>query len=149
MKSRRGRVAVQLGGVLCGAPFVAMCGMSSSVTMLLVALTAWGFFKGLYDANIWASLFDVVVPGARGTACGLMNAVAWLLGGGTAPLVIGIIAQQESLGFAIAIASVVYLLAAVFLLTAAVGFIDRDSRKLSELENPAKDTVSGRPASRP
>jgi MFS family permease len=134
LKTRRGRVVVQLAGVVCGAPFVALCGMSSSVTMLLVALTAWGFFKGLYDANIWASLFDVVVPGARGTACGLMNAVAWLLGGGTAPLIIGLIAQRESLGFAIAIASVVYLLAAGFLLIAAIGFIDRDSRRLSAMQ---------------
>ena len=99
--------------------------------MLMLALTAWGFFKGIYDANIFASLFDVVVPEARGTACGLMNAVGWLLGGGTAPLVIGIIAQRQSLGFAIAIASVVYLLAAAFLVTAMLQFVDRDSRTIS------------------
>jgi MFS family permease len=99
--------------------------------MLMLALTAWGFFKGIYDANIFASLFDVVVPETRGTACGLMNAVGWLLGGGTAPLVIGIIAQRQSLGFAIAIASVVYLLAAAFLVTAMLQFVDRDSRTIS------------------
>ena len=58
----------------------------------------WGFFKGLYDANIFASVFDVVRPEARGTAAGFMNAVGWLAGGGSAPLVIGIIAQRESLG---------------------------------------------------
>lgn len=135
MKTTRGRVAVQLAGVICGAPFVALCGLSGSVGTLLFALTAWGFFKGLYDANIWASLFDVVAPGARGTACGLMNAVAWLLGGGTAPLVIGLIAQRESLGFAIAVASVVYLLAGVFLAIAAVGFVDRDAKRLTAFES--------------
>ena len=59
----------------------------------MLALTVWGFFKGLYDANIFASVFDVVRPEARGTAAGFMNAVGWLAGGGSAPLVIGIIAQ--------------------------------------------------------
>ena len=65
---------------------------------MIAALTFWGLFKGLYDANIFASVFDVVRPEARGTAAGFMNAVGWLAGGGSAPLVIGIIAQRESLG---------------------------------------------------
>ena len=87
---------VQTAGVLCGAPFVVLCGLTHSVLSLVIALTAWGFFKGLYDANIWASLFDVVPPRARGTACGVMNAAGWLGGGGSAPLLIGFIAQREA-----------------------------------------------------
>src|SRR2546427_5190680 len=39
--------------------------------------------------------FDVVRPHARGTAAGFMNAVGWLAGGGSAPIVIGIIAQDR------------------------------------------------------
>jgi sugar phosphate permease len=114
-RSRRGRMAVQLTGVLGGAPFVALCGMSGSVPVLIVALTLWGFFKGLYDANIFASVFDVVGPEARGTAAGFMNTVGWLAGGGSAPLVIGIIAERSSLGAAIALASIVYVAAGVLL----------------------------------
>ena len=93
-RSPRGRLAVQTIGVLGGAPFVALCGLTPSVGTLIVALTVWGFFKGLYDANIFASVFDVVRPEARGTAAGFMNAVGWLAGGGSAPLVIGIIAER-------------------------------------------------------
>jgi MFS family permease len=115
-RSPRGRMAVQTIGVLGGAPCVAICGMTSSVETVIVALTAWGLFKGLYDANIFASVFDVVPPDARGTAAGFMNAIGWLAGGGSAPLVIGIIAQRSNLGVAIALASAVYLLAAVLLL---------------------------------
>ena len=85
----------------------------------MLALTAWGFFKGLYDANIFASVFDVVRPEARGTAAGFMNAVGWLAGGGSAPLVIGLIAQKQSLGLAIALASTVYIAAGVLLLDRA------------------------------
>ena len=129
-RTPRGRMAVQMIGVLCGAPFVVLCGLTSSVGMLIVALTAWGFFKGLYDANIFASVFDVVQPQARGTAAGFMNAVGWLAGGGSAPVVIGIIAQRESLGLAIALASTVYVAAGLLLLTGMVFFVKRDAARM-------------------
>jgi MFS family permease len=125
-RSPRGRLAVQCVGVLGGAPFVALCGMTSSVAVVVTALTCWGFFKGLYDANIFASVYDVVPPEARGTAAGFMNAIGWLAGGGSAPVVIGIVAQRTSLGFAIALASMVYIAAAVFLAMGAMLFVTRD-----------------------
>ena len=131
-RTPRGRLAVQMIGVLGGAPFVMLCGLTTSVGTLIVALTAWGFFKGLYDANIFASVFDVVRPEARGTAAGFMNAIGWLAGGGTAPIVIGIIAQRESLGLAIALASTVYVAAALLLLTAILFFVKRDAAKMME-----------------
>ena len=130
-KSPRGRAGVQCLGVLCGAPFVALCGMSQSVTVLIVALTFWGLFKGLYDANIWASLFDVIRPEARGTAVGTMNMMGWLAGGGTAPIVIGWVASGAGLGPAIALASGVYVLAAIFLLVAIFLYIEKDVQKVA------------------
>ena len=121
-KSPGGRMMVQATGLLCGAPFVALCGWTRSITWLIVALAAWGFFKGLYDANIFASLFDVVPPEARGTAAGFMNMVGWL-GGGAAPLVVGLVARAWSLGLAISMAAAVYVVGAVLLMCAraAVG----------------------------
>jgi sugar phosphate permease len=110
---------VQAAGVFGGAPFVALCGMSESVGVLIAALTAWGFCKGLYDANIFASMFDVIRPEARGSAAGFMNTAGWLGGGATAPFIIGIIARDHGLGAGIAMASVVYLLAGILLLLAA------------------------------
>jgi MFS family permease len=117
---------VQAIGVFGGAPFVALCGLTQSVAMLIFALTAWGFFKGLYDANIFASVFDVIRPEARGTAAGFMNTVGWLGGGGAAPLVVGIIATSYGLGPAIAMASVVYVAAGLLLILGAFGFAQRD-----------------------
>ena len=118
-KTPGGRMLVQAIGVFGGAPFVVLCGMTHSTGMLIGALTAWGFFKGLYDANIFASMFDVVRPEARGTAAGLMNTVGWLGGGGSAPIVIGLLSREYGLGGSIAMASVVYLLAGCLLLRAA------------------------------
>lgn len=129
-RTPRGRMAVQMAGVLGGAPFVALCGLTPSVGMLILALTVWGFFKGLYDANIFASVFDVVRPEARGTAAGFMNAIGWLAGGGTAPIVIGVIAQRESLSLAIALASTVYVAAGLLLLVGIVFFVKSDSARM-------------------
>jgi MFS family permease len=131
-RSPRGRLAVQCLGVLGGAPFVAICGLTSSVAVLIASLTLWGFFKGLYDANIFASVYDVVPPEARGTAAGFMNAIGWLAGGGSAPLVIGLVAERSSLGYAIALASAVYLAAAMFLAAGAMFFIERDAARCAE-----------------
>ncbi len=117
----RGRLIVQIIGVLGGAPFVALCGNSFSLGLVALWLFCWGFFKGLYDANIFASAFDVVAPEARGSVAGMMNCVGWLGGGGVAPVVIGMLAQRFGLGTAIGAASGIYLLAAVLLLICMAG----------------------------
>lgn len=114
-----GRMLVQAVGLAAGAPFVVLCGWTRSVPVLIVALTAWGFFKGIYDANIFASIFDVVPPEARGRAAGLMNMTGWL-GGGVAPLAVGFVAQRSSLSAAIMLAASVYVLGAVLLAVAAL-----------------------------
>jgi MFS family permease len=118
-----GRTAVQAIGVFGGAPFVFLCGQSESVSGLILILSAWGLFKGLYDANIFASAFDVVPPVARGTVAGVMNLVGWL-GGGSAPWIIGHLAMAYGLSMAISSAAVVYVAAGILLL-AACWFLTR------------------------
>ena len=140
-KRRAAGSLVQAAGVLGGAPFVVACGLAHSVAWLIVVLTAWGFFKGLYDANIFASVFDVVPPPARGRAAGIMNMVGWLGGGGAAPVVIGLIAQRYGLGLGISVAAVVYVFAAAFLLLAAVRYVERDSRRMLAAADPGLPEV--------
>jgi sugar phosphate permease len=125
-----GRILVQAVGVLCGAPFVVLCGQTRSVVWVMVALTAWGLFKGLYDSNIFASVFDVIAPEARGTAAGFMNMVGWLAGGGLAPPLIGYIAERRSLGLAISSAAVVYVAAGALLLVGILAFVKRDVARM-------------------
>ncbi len=120
-----GRMIVQAVGVLCGAPFVYLCGQTQSVAWLIVALISWGLFKGIYDANIFASLFDVVPPKARGSAAGFMNMIGWLGGGGSAPIVVGWVAQSTGLGAAISLAAIVYVAAGVLLLVGILRFAPR------------------------
>jgi len=125
-KRAGGRILVQAIGVLGVCPFVVICGQTDSLTWCLLALTAWGLFKGIYDANIFASVFDVVRPESRGTIAGWMNMVGWLLGGAPAPVVIGYLADRYGLGNAISCAAVVYLTAAILLAIAGLVFVSRD-----------------------
>jgi MFS family permease len=117
-RSPAGRIGVQAVGMLAGAPFVLVCGLTPSVLVLAIALTCWGFFKGLYDANIFAAAFDLVPPEARGRTAGLMNMIGWLAGGGSAPVVIGFVADRSSLGAALALTSIVYVAAGALLVLA-------------------------------
>ncbi|NUM56651.1 MAG: MFS transporter [Candidatus Hydrogenedentes bacterium] len=125
-----GRMFVQATGVFLGAPFVYATGTTSTLSTLVVVMACWGFCKGLYDANIFASIYDVIPANARGTAAGLMNCIGWLAGAGTAPIIVGRIADQYDLGYAIALTSGVYIAAGVILMLGALFFIRRDAERL-------------------
>jgi MFS family permease len=125
-----GRILVQALAVLAGAPFVYICGQTQSVGWLILALSAWGLFKGLYDANIFASAFDVIPVEIRGTTAGLVNMLGWLGGGASAPLAIGFLAEHIGLGRAISSAALVYVAAGFLLLIAALVFARRDVQRI-------------------
>jgi MFS family permease len=110
-RRRGGRPLVQAVGLLVGAPVVFFTGWSRDVEVLVVALAGFGFCKGLYDANIWASLYDVVPARRRATAQGLMNAVGWL-GAGVAPVAVAVAADRYGYGLAACLSatSAIYLL---------------------------------------
>jgi len=103
----RGRQFVQVLGLMGGVGFLFLTGVSSSVRIVLASMAGFGFFKGLYDANIWASLYDFVKLERRGLATGLMNSLGWL-GGGFAPIVVAALAARYSLGTSISLTSIVY-----------------------------------------
>src|SRR5439155_19442107 len=84
-----GRILVQALGLLVGASFVYLCGFTRQLGALMVAMTLFGLCKGIYDSNIWASLYDVVTPSRRATAVGLMNFIGWT-GGAIGPILVGV-----------------------------------------------------------
>ncbi|HEX4795618.1 MAG TPA: MFS transporter [Humisphaera sp.] len=103
-----GRMLTQAAGLLLGFPFIALAGLTRSVPILVAAMSGFGFFKGLYDANIWAALYDVVPLNRRAVSVGLMNAVGWL-GASAAPIAIAYTASQYGMGPSISATSLIYL----------------------------------------
>jgi MFS family permease len=108
-RRRGGRMMTQSVGLLLGIPFIFMTGWTVSVPILVLAMIGFGYFKGFYDANIWASLYDVVRPHRRATALGLMNAIGWF-GGAFAPVAIAAASQRWGMSTCLSATSAIYLL---------------------------------------
>ena len=121
-----GRILVQSAGLFLGAPFVFLCGYTRELGVLMFAMTAFGLAKGIYDSNIWASLYDIVPPSRRATAVGWMNMLAWI-GGALGPLAIGgAVDQGISMSTAIASTAIIYVIAGTILVIAATVTAPRD-----------------------
>jgi MFS family permease len=118
---RGGRMLVQALGAFAGAPLIFMIGFTQSLPIVLLALCGFGLFKGLYDASLWASLFDVVRPELRATAQGLMNSIGWL-GAGAAPVMIAKASQSYGMSVALSATSLIYIWVGATMLLAAATF---------------------------
>ena len=123
-----GRMMTQALGLLAGSIFIFLVGSTSNVRTLLIAMTFFGICKGLYDSNIFASLYDFIEPRARGTAAGLMNTVGWG-GGALGPLLVGWMAkhgsaasEMENMSNAISRCGALYILGAALLIVGIVRF---------------------------
>jgi MFS family permease len=113
-----GRILVQCLGLFLAAPFVFLTGWGTTVPVLITGLIGSGLCKGIYDANIFASLYDVIPAEDRGIAAGLMNCLGWA-GGFAAPTVAGFASKYFGLGFAIGSTAVIYLLVGLLAFLAA------------------------------
>lgn len=112
-----GRMLAQALGLLCGVPFVFLTGWTTSIGLLIPAMIGFGYFKGLYDANIFASLYDVTPIARRGVAAGLLNSLGWL-GAGFAPVAIAISAKHYGMSASISATAGIYLVIGLLLLVA-------------------------------
>ena len=77
----RFRLGFQILALLCGAPMLLWIGLAQSFAAMLVAAGAYGVFRGFFEVNTHATLFDVVPPEHRSTAVGLLNMIAFFFGG--------------------------------------------------------------------
>jgi MFS transporter, Spinster family, sphingosine-1-phosphate transporter len=96
-----GRLLVAALGFLVGAPLVLVALLIHSlplfISVFILAAISLSFCTGPLNAVIQ----DVIAPALRATAIGLSLLLAHLLGDAAAPFVIGVIANNTSLGFAL------------------------------------------------
>jgi MFS family permease len=135
---RRGRMMSQAFGLFGGVPFLFLTGWTLSVPVLVVALAGFGYFKGLYDANIWAALYDEVPAQSRATALGLMNAIGWV-GGGVAPVAIAAASLHFGMSACLSATSLIYLVFGIVLacgVFASLGSRQPTADPLAEVSSP-------------
>jgi sugar phosphate permease len=119
------RGIVQAFGLLLGAPFIFLMGVSSTPFVVYVSLALFGIFRGIYDSNIFAALYDVIAPKYRSTATGLMLMFAFVTGA-AAPYILGIIKPALGLAWGLSALSVVYILSALCIFIAVRFFYKND-----------------------
>jgi len=112
------RAFTQSIGLACGVPFLFLTGRTLSVPVLVAAMACFGYFKGLYDANIFASLYDVVTVEVRAAAAGLLNSLGWL-GAGFAPVLVAAGSRRFGMSACLSATSVIYLCCSILLAAAA------------------------------
>lgn len=115
---RGARMSVQALGLICGVPFLLLSGFAATVAVVLAAMIGYGLFKGVYESNLWAALYDVVPIERRGAALGIMNSLGWL-GGAAAQLSIGLASERFGMSLCLSATAAIYLIVAILLWTGA------------------------------
>ena len=77
----RFRLGFQMVSLLLGAPCLVLVGFSSSVAATITMTALYGIFRGAFEVNTHAAVFDVVAPEHRSTAVGCMVMGAFFFGG--------------------------------------------------------------------
>ena len=89
----RFRLLLQTVSLLLGAPALILFGFAPSCIAAWAGVALYGVFRGLFEVNAHASLFDVVPPCHRSTAEGLMTMVAFFTGS-LSPLMMGALSDK-------------------------------------------------------
>ena len=77
----RFRLGFQIVALLCGAPCLFFTGFAPAAATMIAMSAAYGVFRGLFEVNTHASLFDVIPPQYRSTSVGIFTVVAFFFGG--------------------------------------------------------------------
>ena len=77
----RFRLGFQILALLAGAPCLVMTGFAPTAVGMIVMAALYGVFRGFFEVNTHASLFDVIAPAYRSTAVGIFTVFAFFFGG--------------------------------------------------------------------
>lgn len=119
------RMEMEYLGLLLGAPFIWLMGTADNLTTVYVALAGFGFFRGIYDSNLFAALFDIIAPRYRSTATGLMLCCAFTVGA-TSPVLLGYVKLHLNLSIGLSSLAYVYVLSSALIFVALRLFFAKD-----------------------
>lgn len=113
-KRKQIRMEVEIAGLLLGAPFIYWMGVADSSITCYIAMALFGIFRGIYDSNLFAALFDVIEPRYRASSVGIMLGFSFIIGA-LAPVILGWIKTIAGLETGIIFLSAFYLVGAILI----------------------------------
>ncbi len=89
----RFRIGFQILAMLAGAPCLVLIGLAPSIASMVAMTAAYGVFRGFFEVNTHATLFDVIPSRYRSTSVGIFTVFAFLFGG-LSGVVMGALSQR-------------------------------------------------------
>lgn len=100
----RFRLGFQILALICGGPCLVLTGFAPTAVTMVVMAAAYGVFRGFFEVNTHASLFDVIPAPYRSTSVGIFTVFAFFFGG-LSGIVMGALSQRYGVrGFEIGFA---------------------------------------------
>jgi sugar phosphate permease len=119
------RFEANIAGLTLGAPFIFWMAHAPSHALCFAALFGFGLFRGVYDSNLFASLFDVIPARYRASASGLMLCFAFVFGS-SASTVLGWMRDHSGMAAGLASLAAFYLAGGCAILAARQFFFKHD-----------------------
>ena len=106
------RMETNILGLACAVPFIVWMAYAPSLTVCCVAMALFGVFRGVYDSNLMASLFDLVPSRYHASGAGIMLCFGFVFGS-TSPVVLGVLKERFSSAAGLASLACFYLVGAL------------------------------------
>lgn len=111
------RMEINIVGLAVAVPFIVCMAYAPSLVTCAIAMALFGIFRGVYDSNMMAALFDIIPPRYHASGMGIMLSCAFVFGS-TSPLVLGVMKDRFASSAGIASLAVFYLVGAFVILFA-------------------------------
>jgi len=119
------RFDVNISGLLLGVPCLVLTAFAPTAALCILGTALFGFATGVYDSNIYASLFEVVKPRYRAAAVGVFGCGGNIIGA-SGPAVLGWMNAHFSMSAGMSSLSVFALAGAASICVARLFFFKRD-----------------------
>ena len=111
------RMETNIAGLAIAVPFIVWMAFAPSLVSCGIAMALFGVFRGVYDSNLMASLFDIIPQKYHASGAGIMLSCAFVFGS-TSPVVLGLLKERFTSAAGIASLAAFYLVGAVLIATA-------------------------------
>ena len=108
------RMETNIAGLALAVPFIAWMAYAPSLVTCGIAMALFGVFRGVYDSNLMASLFDIIPQRYHASGAGIMLSFGFVFGS-TSPVVLGFMKQGFSSSAGVASLAAFYLVGAALI----------------------------------
>ena len=119
------RFDVNIAGLVLGVPCILLVSLAPTPALCIIGTAIFGFATGIYDSNIYASLFEVVKPRYRAAAVGVFGCGGNIIGA-SGSAVLGWMNAHFPMNMGIASLSLFALAGAAAIGIARIFFFEKD-----------------------